>query len=115
MGGNLTLCDDWTESALTNAELIGVDQQSTGSHAVISTDKVAVWLATPESGDGAYIAVFNLDATPQSFHYSWKDLGLKREKYNLRDLWEHENLGSKEFVDLTLPPHGSAIYWASEH
>lgn len=115
MGGNLTLCDDWTESALTNAELIGVDQQSTGSHAVISTDKAAVWLAAPESGDGAYIAVFNLDATPQSFHYAWKDLGLKREKYNLRDLWEHENLGSKEFVDLTLPPHGSAIYWASEH
>jgi hypothetical protein len=115
MGGNLTLCDDWTESALTNAELIGVDQQSTGSHAVISTDKAAVWLATPESGDGAYIAVFNLDATPQSFHFSWKELGLKREKYNLRDLWEHENLGSKELVDLTLPPHGSAIYLASEH
>jgi hypothetical protein len=115
MGGNLTLCDDWTESALTNAELIGVDQQSTGSHAVISTDKAAVWLATPESGDGAYIAVFNLDATPQSFQYSWKDLGLQRGKYNLRDLWEHENLGSKESVDLTLRPHGSAIYWASEH
>ena len=115
MGGNLTLCDDWTESALTNAELIGVDQHSTGNHAVISTEKAAVWLATPESGDGAYIAVFNLDAAPQSFHYSWKELGLKLEKYNLRDLWEHSGLGSKEFIDLTLPPHGSAIYWASEH
>ncbi|HXJ06168.1 MAG TPA: glycoside hydrolase family 27 protein [Candidatus Acidoferrum sp.] len=115
MGGNLTLCDDWTESALTNAELIGVDQQSTGSHAVISTDKTAVWLATPESGDGAYIAVFNLDAAPLSLQYSWRDLGLNRDKYKLRDLWEHEDLGSLEFLDLTLPPHGSAIYWASEH
>jgi alpha-galactosidase len=114
MGGNLTLCDDWTQSALTNAELIGVDQHSTGNHAVISTDKAAVWLAAPESGDGAYIAVFNLDAAPQPFHYSWKDLGLKREKYHLRDLWEHEDLGSKEFVEVKLPPHGSAIYWASE-
>ena len=115
MGGNLTLCDDWTESALTNAELIGVDQHSSGNHAVISTGNAAVWVATPESGDGAYIAVFNLEAAPQSFHYVWKDLGLKREKYNLRDLWEHEDLGSKEFVDVTLPAHGSAIYWASEH
>ena len=114
MGGNLTLCDEWTQSALTNAELIGVDQHSTGSHAVISTDKAAVWLSTPESGDGAYIAVFNLDAAPQSIHYSWKDLGLKRSKYTLRDLWEHEDQGSKEFVDVTLPAHGSAIYWASE-
>ncbi|MGC2527192.1 MAG: glycoside hydrolase family 27 protein [Candidatus Acidiferrum sp.] len=115
MGGNLTLCDDWTESALTNAELIGVDQHSSGNHAVLSTGNAAVWVATPESGDGAYIAVFNLEAAPQSFHYVWKDLGLKREKYNLRDLWEHEDLGSKEFVDVTLPAHGSAIYWASEH
>jgi alpha-galactosidase len=114
MGGNLTLCDEWTQAALTNAELVGVDQHSTGSHAVISTDKAAVWLSTPESGDGAYVAVFNLDAAPQSFHYSWKDLGLKRANYKLRDLWEHEDLGSKEFVDVTLPAHGSAIYWASE-
>jgi len=114
MGGNLTLCDEWTQSALTNAELIGVDQHSTGSHAVLSTDKAAVWLSTPESGDGAYIAVFNLDTAPQSFHYSWKDLELKRANYKLRDLWEHEDLGSKEFVDITLPAHGSAIYWASE-
>jgi alpha-galactosidase len=114
MGGNLTLCDEWTESALTNAELIGVDQHSTGSHAVISTDKAAVWVSTPESGDGAYIAVFNLGAAPQSFHYTWRDLGLKRANYNLRDLWEHEDLGFKEAIHVTLPAHGSAIYWASE-
>jgi alpha-galactosidase len=114
MGGNLTLCDDWTQSALTNAELIEVDQHSTGSHAVISTDKASVWLSTPESEDGAYVAVFNLDAAPQSFHYLWKDLGLKRASYKIRDLWEHQDLGSKEFVDVTLPLHGSAIFWASE-
>ncbi len=114
MGGNLTLCDDWTQSALTNAELIGVDQHSTNSRAVITTDKAAVWLSTPESGNGAYVAVFNLDSAPQTFHYSWKDLGLKRANYNLRDLWEHEDVGAKEFVEVTLPAHGSALYWASE-
>jgi alpha-galactosidase len=114
MGGNLTLCDDWTQSALTNAELIEVDQHSTRSHAVISTDKAAVWLSTPESEDGAYVAVFNLDAAPQAFRYLWKDLGLKRASYNIRDLWEHQDLRSKESVDITLPPHGSAIFWVSE-
>jgi len=114
MGGNLTLCDEWTQSALTNAELLRVDQHSTGNHAAISTDKAAIWLATTESAGGSYVAVFNLDAAPQSFHYSWKDLSLKRASYNLRDLWEHEDLGSKESLDVTLPPHGSAIYWASE-
>jgi len=114
MGGNLTLSDEWTQSALTNAELIGVDQHSTGNHAVVSTEKAAVWLATPESGDGAYVAVFNLDAAPQSFHYSWKDLGLKRASYKVRDLWEHADLGSKEAVEVTVPAHGVVLYWASE-
>jgi alpha-galactosidase len=114
MGGNLTLSDEWTQSALTNAELISVDQRSTGNHAVISSEKAAVWLATTESGEGSYVAVFNLDAAPQTFHYSWKDLSLKRATYTLRDLWEHEDLGSKGFLDVTLPSHGSAIYWASE-
>jgi alpha-galactosidase len=114
MGGNLTLCDEWTQSVLTNAELIGVDQHSKDSHAVVSNGKSAVWLSKPESEDGVYIALFNLDAVPQSFRYSWKDLGLKRPAYQLRDVWEHEDLGSREFLDITLPAHGSAIFWASE-
>lgn len=115
MGGNLTLCDEWTESALTNAELIEVDQHSSGSHAVVSTEKAAAWISSPESGNGAYVAVFNLDAVPKSFHYAWKDLGLKRDTYKLRDIWEHTYLGMKDSIEVTLPPHGSAIYWAADH
>lgn len=115
MGGNLTLCDEWTESALTNAELIEVDQRSSGSHAVVSTEKAAAWVSSPESGNGAYVAVFNLDAAPQSFHYAWKDLGLKRDTYKLRDIWEHTDLGVKDFIGVTLPSHASAIYWAADH
>ena len=115
IGSNLTLCDDWTEAALTNAELIAVDQHSTGSHAAISTERAAVWISTPESENGVYVALFNLDAAAQSFHYSWSDLGLKRTTYRLRDIWEHQDLGAKEFVEVALPAHGSAIYWAADH
>jgi alpha-galactosidase len=114
MGGNLTLSDEWTESSLTNAELIGVDQHSSNSHSVILTEKAAVWVSTPDSGDGAYVAVFNLDHASQSFHYAWKDLGLKNSQYNLRDIWEHKDLGATDSVNVTLAPHASAIYWASE-
>ena len=115
MGGNLTLCDEWTQSALTNAELINVDQHSLGSHAVVSTAKTSVWLSTPESGNGSYVAVFNLDSAPQSFHYSWKDLGLPHTSYHLRDIWENEDLGPQGSLNITIPPHGSMIYLASEH
>src|SRR5260370_1556239 len=34
MGGNLTLCDEWTESLLTNLEVLAVNQHSIGNHAV---------------------------------------------------------------------------------
>ena len=49
MGGNLLLCDDWTKSLLTNAEVIAVDQHSKGNHAVETTAKSAVWVAERES------------------------------------------------------------------
>jgi hypothetical protein len=113
MGGNLTLCDEWTESLLTNPEVIAVDQHSTGNHSILTTDKAAVWLARPAEGEGYYLAIFNLDAAPQEFHYSWKDLELPGTKYRLRDLWEHKELGPFESLIVTLPPHASILYKAS--
>ena len=112
MGGNLTLCDEWTESLLTNPEVIAVDQRSVGNHAVLTTDKAAVWLARPADGEGYYLAIFNLDAAPQEFRYSWKDLELPAAKYNLRDLWDHKDLGSFESFTITLQPHAASLYKA---
>jgi hypothetical protein len=113
MGGNLTLCDEWTESLLTNPEVIAVDQHSTGNHAVLTTDRAAVWQARPTEGEGYYLAIFNLDAALQEFHYSWKYLGLPNGKYRLRDLWEHKDLGPFESFSVTLQPHAAVLYKAS--
>jgi alpha-galactosidase len=113
MGGNLTLCDQWTESLLTNSEVLDVDQHSTGNHAVLTTDKTAVWLARPASGDGFYLAIFNLDDATQPIRYSWMEIGLPAGSYRLRDLWEHKNLASVDSLTVTLAPHASAIYRVS--
>ena len=113
IGANLTLCDEWTESLLTNPEVIAVDQRSTGNHAVLTTDKAAVWLARPADGDGYYLAIFNLDAAPQKFHYSWKELELPPGKYRLRDLWQRKDLGPSQSLTVALQPHASAFYKAS--
>ena len=74
-GRELTLLDPWTASLLTNPEVIAVDQHSRDNRAVISTHKAAVWLARPQTGDGYYVALFNLEDTPQTLAYSCKDLG----------------------------------------
>lgn len=110
IGANLTLCDQWTESLLTNPEVIAVDQHSTGNHAVLTTDKSAVWLARPTEGEGYFLAISNLDAASQEFHYFWKDLQLPGAKYHLRDLWERKDLGPFESLTATLPAHGSILY-----
>ena len=110
MGGNLTLLDGWTASLLTNSAVIAVDQQSRDNRAVVNTNEAAVWLARPESGDDYYLAVFNLENAPQKLAYWWKDLGLTRSHYNLRDLWKGKNLGAAASLSLTLAPHSSVLY-----
>lgn len=113
MGGNLTLCDKWTKSLLTNPEVIDVDQHSTGNHAVLTTEKAAVWLARPAEGDGYYLAVFNLDDATQTLRYSWKELELPEGKYRLRDLWKRKNLAPAGSLTVSLRPHASVLYRVS--
>ena len=110
MGGNLSHSDLWTESLLTNPEVIALDQHSTYNHPVIETESTIVWTAKPENGQGDYVAVFNVSDAPQTVRYAWKDLELDRSGYHVRDLWEKKNLGTASLLQLTLQPHASALY-----
>jgi alpha-galactosidase len=110
MGGNLLMCDEWTKSLLTNAEVIAVDQHSSGSRAVETTTKSAVWVAEQEAPGGYYVAVFNRSDAPQTLRYTWNELGLKESDYALRDLWEHKDLGHAGSIAVTLPAHSSVLY-----
>jgi alpha-galactosidase len=110
MGGNLAMLDDWTASLLTNREVIAVDQHSRDNHAAINTSDVAVWVARQETGNGYYIALFNLKNNSQRLTYSWRQLALLAPRYNVRDLWEHKDLGPAKALSVNLAPHASALY-----
>jgi len=110
MGGNLLLCDEWTKSLLTNAEVIAVDQHSKNNHAVETVAKTAAWVAEREDGDGYYVAVFNRSDEAQTLHYVWKDLGLNEPQYAVRDLWEHRDLGREGSIEMKLAAHASVLY-----
>lgn len=110
MGGNLTLCDEWTKSLLTNGEVIAVDQNSTGNHAAETTANSAVWVAEPEAGGDYYVAVFNRSDSSQSLHYDLAKLGLPEAEYDLRDLWEHKEIGWAKAIDVKLAAHASVLY-----
>jgi alpha-galactosidase len=114
MGGNLTLCDKWTESLLSNPEVIDVNQHSRANHPVMQTDKMAFWYAHTVSDEEYYVAVFNLSDFILSSEISWTDAGLPGGKYSLRDLWERKNLGPVDLLKVKLAPHASVLYKVSK-
>src|SRR5205814_4665406 len=112
MGGSLVALKDdpATLALLTNPEVLDVDQHSTKSHAVINSDSAAVWVSQPVSGAGHYVAIFNLQDTPQTFHIALSNLGLSPASYRIRDLWQRKDLSPAVSLDITLPPHASVLY-----
>jgi alpha-galactosidase len=110
VGANLPKSDAWTMSLLTNAEVITVDQKSKDNRVAVSTDSMVIWTARPEDGDGWYVAVFNLEAAPQSLRYSWSDLGIAAGSHAIRDLWGGKDLPAVETMGGLVAPHGCLLY-----
>ncbi|MFP5227405.1 MAG: glycoside hydrolase family 27 protein [Acidobacteriota bacterium] len=110
IGTNLLKMDAFTESILTNPELIAVDQYAENNRPVIQKPGAVVWMASAPGQTGDYVAIFNLTDEPQEANYSWHDLGIQFGKFEVRDLWERKDLGRLDHVGATLPPHGSKIF-----
>ena len=112
MGGSLVALknDSATLALLTNPEVLDVDQHSTNSHAAINTESSAVWVSQPMSGGGNYVAIFNLQDKPQTFHLAASDLGLPVASYRIRDLWSRKDLPPASSLNFTLPPHASVLF-----
>lgn len=113
IGGDLTSNNEWTTRLLTNPEVIAVDQDSTDNRPITVTGKVVVWTSRPKSGGGYYLAVFNISPDSEKLHYAWPDLGLTSAEYNVRDLWEHKDIGLSRSIDLILPSHACKLYRVS--
>ena len=114
IGGDLTATNSWTKALLTNAEVIGMNQRSTGNRAAIVTDKLVVWVADSTEGKGTYIAIFNRGDELADIHYAWKDLGLTGGQYALRDLWQHADSGKAYGLTAKLQPHACLLYRATK-
>jgi alpha-galactosidase len=110
IGGDLTATDSWTESLLTNPEVIAVDQQSTENHPVVATDKIVVWFAKAADGKSFYAAAFNRGESAADLRYSWKELGLSGGEYAMRDLWQRKDAGKAKSFSAKLLPHACVLY-----
>jgi hypothetical protein len=110
IGTNLLRMDSFTESAITDPEVIAVDQYSENNRPVIQKEDTVVWMASAPEHGGDYVAIFNLSDAPLSFNYSWPDLGLQLGHHPVRDLWLREDLGRLDHIEASVAPHAAKLY-----
>jgi alpha-galactosidase len=112
-GNDLRYISKETLSILTNEELIALNQDKGFKQAtrILSQGSVEVWVK-PLGGQGSTskaIAIFNRGENEAVFKLNPNKVGIDKQS-NLRDLWEHKDLGpvgkSKQF---SLPKHGIVV------
>jgi alpha-galactosidase len=110
-GGDLPTLDPFTTSLLTNGDVLGVNQHSTGNRIAYSDGNLRVWTARSSKGPAQqYVAVFNLGDTPLEAKLPWQKVGIVSHGSTLVDLWTKKKSGAGSEIAVKLAPHASALY-----
>ena len=110
-GNDLRSMSNQTQTILTNAEVIAVDQDSLGIQGrVVATPgtDLQVW-SKPLSGTNTRaVVLFNRSAAATAMTVQWAALGLPAGSALVRDLWSHTDLGSFDgsYTAASVPSHG---------
>jgi alpha-galactosidase len=117
-GNDLRRMSEETTSALTNKEVIAVDQDVLGIQGFRYSDKdsVQAWFRPLNNGDWA-VCFVNRSVTSKAIEFNWqnenvvdalfnKSLDAKATTYKLRDLWTKKNNGdTKNPLKALVQPH----------
>lgn len=109
-GNDLRQASPATLEILTNAEVIGVDQDALGRQGtrVSQSGDTEVW-KKPLSNGRLAVGLFNRGDSTAEIIVRWEDLGLAG-KVRVRDLWSHADLGSRgDSFSAKVPPHGVTL------
>ena len=107
LGGDLTNLDNFGKQLLSNDEVLAIDQSGHPSQQILGGD-TPVWASA--LGDGTYyVALFNLNAFLSPVQFPWSTLGFENAM-QVRDLWNHLDLGNFSHVFRTvIPGHGAVL------
>ena len=117
-GNDLRIMKSETLNILTNKEIIAINQDALGIQGFKyqSENGVDVWVK-PLFDDKWAVVFLNRSDKTQKINFDWKKhiiedndfkfiLNLTSQKYNVRDLWEHINLGNtNKIFQKELAPH----------
>lgn len=116
-GGPVACADQYNETNIDhlvtfyqNEEMLALNQDGfVGkplSRDLNSTDS-QIWTGQMSNGDWI-VAFFNRENTEQTRFFAINTLG--EESMEVRDLWEHKDLGKQRNLNEVLPPHACKVY-----
>jgi alpha-galactosidase len=105
LGANLTQMDGWTESLVTNAEVVAMNQRGREQRLAGQDGELVAWASKGDRGQ-EYLALFNLGDGEVRVEASLAKFGFTAEKYGVRDVWEKKDLGKVGKVAGVVAPHG---------
>lgn len=108
IGGELTKCDEFTLSLLTNAGLIEMLNNSWCARQVYRRDDAIVWLAAHKN-NGNYLAVFNIADDAKEIVVRLAECGLDGE-YNALELWSGAEAVFKSRLNVNINAHGAKVF-----
>ena len=111
-GNDLRSMSATTRGILTNADVVGVNQDWGGKqgYKLIDNGDREVWLKPMSNGSRA-VVLLNRGGRASSMSVSAAQLGLPAAgSFAVRDLWTHTNSTVSGTVSATVPAHGAAMF-----
>jgi hypothetical protein len=109
-GGYLPWNDNFTESLITNDEVLAVDKFSEQNHQLFRKGGLIAWTARVPNSHDRYLALFNIEDTSNVISVPLTLLGFKAPT-KIRDLWAQNDLGIFDRIfSQTVPAHGAALF-----
>jgi hypothetical protein len=107
-GGDMPLNDEFTESLITNNEVLEANKSGIDPKQLFNKDDQVVWFSKAIDG-GSYIGMFNLGEEKTRITVTLSEIGIK-EDISVRDLWNKKDLGRiKGKITRTVNPHGAVM------
>lgn len=112
-GGDLPTSDPFTIALISNPEVLGVNQNSSGGHQSYHQGDTIAWTADMPGKTTKYVAVFNIGDASRIVDLKWSDLSVAATTPEIRDLWARKDLGKQSALHVSLAPHASVFYQVS--
>ena len=108
-GGNLPDNDAFTTSLITNEKAIRVNQNSKNNKEISFENGISIWTADDKETLLKYIAVLNINDTPQTVVLPLESAGIFTSP-KVRNLWSKTDLvRTDKGFELILPAHGACL------